>query len=81
MSTMVPMAIAIPERATTLASTWEIFMAMKQISTARGRRPEIRNELRRWRTITSTTIMVMRISSASASLSVPRVSRMSPDRS
>ena len=47
MSTMVPMAMAIPERATTLAPISSHFMAPKHIKTAKGRSPEIRIELRR----------------------------------
>ena len=38
-STMVPIAIAIPESATTLASTPATFIAIKQIKTAKGSSP------------------------------------------
>ncbi len=80
-STMVPMAMAIPERATMLASTPKSFMAMKHISTASGKSPEMRMELRRCATIKSTTMMVTRISSNNAAFNVPRVSWMSCVRS
>ena len=39
MSTMVPMAMAMPDRATMLASIPNTFMATKTISTASGSRP------------------------------------------
>ena len=80
-STMVPIAMAIPERATMLASTRKVFIATKVIPMARGSSPAISSELRRWRTRTATTTIVTRISSESAELSVPRVSRMRPVRS
>ncbi len=65
-STIVPMAIAIPDRATMLASTPNVFIAMKHINTASGSRPLISTELRRCRTITITTTMVTNISSVRA---------------
>ena len=52
----------------------EHFMAMKHISTASGSKRAISSELRRCITITSTTMIVTRISSTSAVFSVPRVS-------
>ena len=81
MSTIVPIAIAIPESATTLASTPKCFIAMKHINTDSGNRPEIIPALRRCATISSTTSTVTRISSRSASLSVPSVSWINPVRS
>ncbi len=74
MSTIVPIAMAMPESATMFASTPVWRMPMKHMSTARGRSPEIRTELRRWRTITTTTMIVTRICWIRASLSVPSVS-------
>ncbi len=73
-STIVPIAMAMPERATMFASTPKSFIAMKHISTASGSTAEIKIELRRCMTITITTMIVTRISSTSAVLSVPRVS-------
>ena len=74
MSTIVPMAMAMPDRATMLASTPNVFMAMKHISTASGSSALISNELRRCITITRITMIVTRISSISAVFSVPSVS-------
>ena len=73
-STMVPMAMAMPESATMLADTPKSFIAIKHMSTATGSNALMRIELLRCMTIISTTIMVMNISSVSASLSVPKVS-------
>ncbi len=80
-STMVPMAMAIPERATILASTPKSFMLIKTISTATGSNPDIRMEARRLNTITTITRMVTKISRVRASLRVPRVSWISSVRS
>ena len=76
-STMVPMAMAIPESATILASTPNSFMEMNTINTATGNRPEIRIEALRLNTMTTITKMVIRISRVSASFKVPNVSWMS----
>ena len=46
MSTIVPIAIAIPDKATTLASTRNSFIPIKAKRTARGRIPEIKAALR-----------------------------------
>ena len=73
-STMVPIAMAIPERATILASTLKNFIEIKTIKTATGNKPEMRMEARRLKTITIITSTVIRISNVRASLSVPRVS-------
>ena len=73
-STMVPMAMAIPERATIFASTPNTFMAMKHMRTASGSNPEMSMELLRCMTMMRTTMMVTRISPARAELSVPSVS-------
>jgi len=81
MSTMVPMAMAMPESATMLASTLNCFIAMKHIRIATGSTAEISSELRKCRTITSTTITVTSTSSKSASLSVSSVSPISFVRS
>jgi hypothetical protein len=74
MSTIVPLAMAMPDSATLLASTPKIFMPMKLMSTASGSNPEIINELLRCMTMTMTTMAVTRISSVSAWFRVPRVS-------
>jgi hypothetical protein len=65
-STIVPMAIAIPERATTLASTPKYFIAINADNTVRGRRPEIMIAELIFINISSTTIMVISISSVKA---------------
>ncbi|OPZ16142.1 MAG: hypothetical protein BWZ10_01533 [candidate division BRC1 bacterium ADurb.BinA364] len=81
MSTTVPMAMAMPERATTLASTPNSFIMMNALSTVSGSRLEISSELRKCIAMTSTTMMVIRISSRRANLSVPSVSWINPVRS
>ena len=81
MSTIVPMAMAIPDRATMLASTLNNFIAMNTISTATGKSPEISREALRLKTITIITKMVMRISILRASSSVCKVSCIKMDRS
>ena len=81
MSTMVPMAMAMPDRATILASTPKRFMAMKHIITAMGSSAEMRTELRRCMTSTRTTMTVTRICCHRASPRVSRVSWMRPERS
>ena len=73
-STIVPMAMAMPDSATMFASTPNSFIAMKHIRTASGSTAEIKIELRRCMTITITTMIVTRISSTSAVFSVPSVS-------
>ncbi len=73
-STMVPMAMAIPDRDTMLASTPANFIAIKVINTATGSIPEIRMDVRKFSTITTITMMVINTSSESASSSVPSVS-------
>ena len=80
-STMTPMAMAIPDRATILASIEKNFIRMKVISTPMGRRLEIRKEALRFITSTITTRMLIKISWDRADSSVPSVSRISPDRS
>ncbi len=66
MSTIVPIAMAIPERATMLASTPKNFIAMKHIRTAIGSNPLIKMLLRRCITMRITTMIVIRISSLKA---------------
>ncbi len=73
-STIVPIAIAMPDNATMFASTPNVFMAIKHINTASGSNALMRNELLKCSTITRITIMVTRISSERAVLSVPSVS-------
>jgi len=81
MSTMVPIAIAIPDSAMMWASTPKSFMKTKAPITPRGRRAEMINEPPILRSITSTTRMVTRSCWMRAFESVPSVSRMSPVRS
>ena len=76
-STIVPIAIAIPESATIFASTPKSFMVIKTIKTATGNNPDISIEARRLKTITIMTKIVIRISKIKASLSVPNVSSIS----
>jgi hypothetical protein len=59
MSTMVPMAMAMPPRAMMLASTPVAFIAPKVPSTPRGSSPATSAEPRRLRSITSTTRTVI----------------------
>ncbi|CAI8160282.1 MAG: Uncharacterised protein [Formosa sp. Hel3_A1_48] len=76
-STIVPIAIAIPDNATILASTPKSFIAINTIKTATGKSPEISMEARRLNTIMIITRMVIKISKVNASLSVPKVSCIS----
>src|SRR5699024_1474095 len=62
-STITPMAIAIPVSETMLASTEASFIAMNVISTATGSIPEMSNDVRRFSTITTITMIVIIISS------------------
>ena len=55
MSTIAPIAIAMPDSATMLAATPNVFIAMKHIRTASGSRALMSSELRRCITITSIT--------------------------
>ncbi len=80
-STIVPIAMAIPESATMLASTLKNFMAINTIRTATGSNPEINADARRLNTIMIMTKIVINISSVRASLSVPKVSCISSVRS
>ena len=73
-STIVPIAIAIPDNATIFASTPKSFIAINTIKTATGNRPEINTEARKLNTIIIITKMVINISNVKASLSVPKVS-------
>ena len=73
-STIVPMAMAMPDSATMLACTPNSFMPTKHNRTVRGSMPLTNALLRRCITITSTTMIVTSISSQMASLSVPNVS-------
>ena len=73
-STMVPIAMAIPDKATILASTLKSFMAINTMSTATGSSPEIKMEARRLNTMMIITKMVIKISKVSASFKVPKVS-------
>ena len=80
-STMVPIAIAIPDNATIFASTPKSFIAIKTINTATGNKPDISIEARRLNTIMIITRMVIKISNVKASFSVPNVSLMSDIKS
>ena len=71
---MVPIAMAIPDKATILASTPKNFIATNTIKTATGNKPEINIEARKLNTITMITKIVIKISKVKASLSVPNVS-------
>ena len=73
-STMVPMAIAIPDSATILASTRVYFIAMNTIRTATGNRAETNKAARMFPIITIITSTTTNNSSKSASSKVPRVS-------
>jgi hypothetical protein len=81
MSTIVPIAIAMPARAITFASTPVAFMVANAARTASGSTAEISNEVLKLRSITSTMITVTRICWKSAVESVSRVSCMSVVRS
>ena len=61
-STITPMAIAIPERATILASTSKNFINIKVIKTPIGSKLEINIEALRFNTKTRTTSMLINIS-------------------
>ena len=80
-STIVPMAMAMPERATMLASMPKTFIAAKQASTASGNSPETNTAPRKFITSASTTITVTSTSSLRARSSVPSVSSIKPERS
>ena len=80
-STIVPIAIAIPESATILASMLNSFMATKTIKTATGNNPEIKMEALKLKTIIIITKMVINISNVNASLRVSKVSTISSVRS
>ena len=60
-STIVPIAIAIPDRATMFASTPKNFIAIKTINTATGNKQEINIEARRLKTQIIITKMVINI--------------------
>ena len=76
-STIVPIAIAIPESATIFASTLNIFIAINTINTATGSRPDIKIEALKLKTIIIITRIVIIISNVKASFSVPKVSWIS----
>ena len=76
-STIVPIAMAIPDKATMFASTLNSFIEIKTINTATGNSPEISTEALKLNTIIIITKMVIKISNVSASSSVPKVSWIS----
>ena len=80
-STITPMAMAIPDSATMLASTPVSFMMMKEASTASGSMVAMTTEARRLSTRMSTTMIQMSTSSVSELSNVPMVSLMSWVRS
>ena len=80
-STITPMAMAMPDRATMLASTPATFITMNVAITAKGSMAEMTADALRLSTRTSTTMMQMSTSWVRASSSVPMVSRMSCVRS
>ncbi len=81
MSTIVPMAIAIPASATILASTPTSFMRMKPIRTASGSVRLMTSAVRRCHTMRITTSRVTSNCWDKASPRVPRVSWIRPVRS
>ena len=75
------MAMAMPERATILASTPTIFITMKVQMTAKGSVAAMTAEARRFITRISTTMIQISTSWVRASSKVPMVSRISWVRS
>ena len=73
-STMVPMAMAIPDNATIFASTLKSFIPIKTTKTVKGNILEISNDDRKCMTINKITIMVIKISSRNAWFKVSNVS-------
>ncbi len=73
-STIVPIAIAIPDNATIFASTLKNFIAINTIKTATGNNPEIKIDARKLKTIMRITRIVIKISNVKASFNVPNVS-------
>ena len=80
-STIVPIAMAIPDKATIFASTLNNFIPIKTNSTVSGSMAEMSKEDRKCINIIRITIMVIRISSRKASFNVSSVSWISPVRS
>ncbi len=80
-STITPMAIAIPERATILASTPNWRIVIKVISTPIGNKLDIKKEALKLNTKTMTTNILISNSNEMASSRVPRVSFIKPVRS
>lgn len=80
-SIIIPIAIAIPDRATMFASILRYRIRIKVESTAIGKILEIIIEALRLNINTITTIMLMRISKVRAVSSVPMVSFINPDLS
>ena len=78
---MTPIAIAIPDKATILASTPIYFMMMKVANTPMGRILDIIIEARRLTIKTITTMIQIKISCDNAVSSVPIVSLINPERS
>ena len=76
-STITPMAMAIPDKATIFASTPQSFITMNVQSTARGSIVAMTTEARRLSTRMSTTMIQMRTSWVSELSKVPIVSLMS----
>ena len=73
-STIVPIAIAIPDKATIFASTPKYRIAIKHIKTATGSDPATNNDDLKLSSIKITTIMVISICNPIASSKVPKVS-------
>ena len=73
-STITPMAMAIPERATILASTPKYFMVIKVIKTPTGNKTDINMDALKLSTNTITTKILMRISCDNDDSKVPKVS-------
>ena len=81
MSTITPMAMAIPDNATILASTPKKCIKIKVISTPNGNNPATITEARRFNTNTIITMILIRISCERADSRVPMVSFINPVRS
>ncbi|MEZ4930188.1 MAG: hypothetical protein R2777_09320 [Chitinophagales bacterium] len=81
LSTIVPTAIAIPERAIYCINAIKYFMAIKHIKTATGNEAATNKEDLKLNSIKITTIIVISISNPNASCKVPNVSLIKSVRS
>ena len=81
MSTITPMAMAIPDNATIFASIPKKRIKINVIKTPKGNNPATITEALMFRTSTIITMMLIRISCERAYSSVPIVSFINPVRS